>query len=329
MVEFREEVMAALRGRERPAVTVVRAGGLGDTILVLPVLELVRSTAPRAELTLVGSAWAERLVPLLPAPVRILGFDAREMTPLFVRGAVRDPAGAFAGADLAVLYTADAEEPLVENAGRLCPGRTIHWPVDPAGACHAAAHFAAALTKSPPDMTELGGPSLVVPPEASAPAEEWLRERFAQTDGPVAVHPGSGGRRKCWPAIHFAQVARSLGHPLLLLEGPADAEACSRTAELIGSQVPTARAAGLTVGEGAALLHRCRLYLGNDSGMSHLAASLCVPTVAVFGMTDPQVWRPLGPSVVACGGLTTWPEPEEVAEACRQMLRLDLPVDAE
>jgi ADP-heptose:LPS heptosyltransferase len=44
-------------------------------------------------------------------------------------------------------------------------------------------------------------------------------------------------------------------------------------------------------------LQQCMCYLGNDSGITHLAAMLGVPTVAIFGPTDPAIWRPMGPSV--------------------------------
>jgi len=47
----------------------------------------------------------------------------------------------------------------------------------------------------------------------------------------------------------------------------------------------------------AAILSRCRLYVGNDSGVTHLAAAVGVPTVAIFGPTDPDVWAPRGPGV--------------------------------
>jgi ADP-heptose:LPS heptosyltransferase len=49
-------------------------------------------------------------------------------------------------------------------------------------------------------------------------------------------------------------------------------------------------------------LQQCRCYLGNDSGITHLAAMLGVPTVAIFGPTDPKIWRPMGPFVKVIQG---------------------------
>jgi len=52
----------------------------------------------------------------------------------------------------------------------------------------------------------------------------------------------------------------------------------------------------------AGVLARCSVYVGNDSGVSHLAAAVGAPTVAIFGPTDPRVWGPRGPRVQTVGG---------------------------
>ncbi|MGD8878557.1 MAG: glycosyltransferase family 9 protein, partial [Syntrophobacterales bacterium] len=51
------------------------------------------------------------------------------------------------------------------------------------------------------------------------------------------------------------------------------------------------------LGKLAALMHQADLYLGNDSGITHLAAACGIPTIALFGPTDPQIWGPRGPQV--------------------------------
>jgi ADP-heptose:LPS heptosyltransferase len=79
--------------------------------------------------------------------------------------------------------------------------------------------------------------------------------------------------------------------------------------------VPVAAASGVPLTDLAALLCRCHAFLGNDSGVSHLAGMMGIPTVAVFGPTDPAVWAPLGPNVRTLGGRGTWPEPSEVVRA--------------
>jgi ADP-heptose:LPS heptosyltransferase len=123
----------------------------------------------------------------------------------------------------------------------------------------------------------------------------------APPQGFLALHPGSGGRSKCWPVERFLQLARQAQRedytPVVFL-GPADDE-CRRAIQA-ASRVPAPPgfllADSLPLREVLALLALARAYVGNDSGVTHLAAR-AGPTLALFGPTDPRVWRPLGPAV--------------------------------
>lgn len=114
----------------------------------------------------------------------------------------------------------------------------------------------------------------------------------------VAVHPGSGGSRKCWPVSSFAAVIRllrRLDRRVLLLGGPADHE---RIEILQQEQSTPTMLLDAPLLEVARHLCQCGCYLGNDSGITHLAALLGVPTIAMFRASDPAVWHPVGPSVM-------------------------------
>jgi hypothetical protein len=78
---------------------------------------------------------------------------------------------------------------------------------------------------------------------------------------------------------------------------------------------------GVPLSRLAALLVECSGYVGNDSGVSHLAAALGVPTAAVFGPTDPAVWAPVGPKVSVVGPLgdASWPTTCNVLVAARKL----------
>jgi ADP-heptose:LPS heptosyltransferase len=116
---------------------------------------------------------------------------------------------------------------------------------------------------------------------------------------PVVIHPGSGGRHKCWHLRNFLSVARMLaneGAEVVFLLGPAEREQFSEseTAEI----KRTGRTlANLTLADVLAVLGCARGFIGNDSGIMHLAAALGIRTVAVFGPTDPVIYGPLGPAV--------------------------------
>ncbi len=122
---------------------------------------------------------------------------------------------------------------------------------------------------------------------------------------------------KAWPAVHVAALVRGLGaagHAPLVVPGPGD-EALA--AELRTSLPAAAFAPPTRLGELADLLGRCRLFVGTDNGARHLAAAVGLPTVTLFGPTDPGGWNPASPehvslrTGVACSpcDLTTCPVP--------------------
>lgn len=120
------------------------------------------------------------------------------------------------------------------------------------------------------------------------------RERIA------AVHPGSGSEKKNWPVEKFAALCRwltdELAMQLLVVEGEADARVVAKLAESLAPR-PVTFARGLKLPELAAVLSRCALFVGNDSGITHLASAAGTPTVALFGVASFPIWEPRGERV--------------------------------
>jgi ADP-heptose:LPS heptosyltransferase len=115
----------------------------------------------------------------------------------------------------------------------------------------------------------------------------------------VYLHPGVGAPWKRWPAARFAALAERLvdrGYPVALVEGPADEEAVRAMQSLTAHPLPVLRETPLPAL--AETIAHARLYIGNDSGVTHLAAAAGVPTVALFGPTDPTSWAPRGDVLV-------------------------------
>jgi heptosyltransferase-3 len=100
----------------------------------------------------------------------------------------------------------------------------------------------------------------------------------------AVIHPFASSLRKRWPLENFREVARRLKMPVRWCAGPeeelADAIRINNLYDL------------------ACWLARARVYIGNDSGISHLAAAVGTPTIVLFGPTDPAVWAPLGSRVL-------------------------------
>jgi len=129
----------------------------------------------------------------------------------------------------------------------------------------------------------------------------WLLDHGIDpdTDRAVAVHAGSGMLSKCWPSVHVAAVVQELlenGIKVVLIEGPADAEATCAVTGQVPTALPRLQAASLSLV--FAVLARCGGFLGNDSGVTQMATALGLPTVAVFGPTDPGIWGYRGKRLV-------------------------------
>jgi predicted lipopolysaccharide heptosyltransferase III len=114
----------------------------------------------------------------------------------------------------------------------------------------------------------------------------------------VAVHPGARGRLRRWSPVRYAEIARRLnntyGARIVLLGGPGEGGLLEEVASEMDFS-PTVKTTGLGLLELGALLHRCHLFIGNDSAPGHIAASVGCPTISLFGPTFPHMWRPFSP----------------------------------
>jgi heptosyltransferase III len=158
---------------------------------------------------------------------------------------------------------------------------------------------------------------------------EFLRSAGLDPQAKLAVlHPGSGGVAKCWPLDNFAALAAILkqnGLQIAFLLGPAEEERFSP------DQIRQLQSAGkvlsdLTITESLWLLCCADLFVGNDSGISHLAAALGIRSLVLFGPSNPCLYQPIGPHVrILAESPATFARPDpqsvqKVAEAALQRL---------
>ena len=147
-------------------------------------------------------------------------------------------------------------------------------------------------------------PVLQTPTAAPAPrvwwpesAEAWAAAQKTTLPGRVlALAPGANWAGKCWPLAEFIALARQVAphfDGLLLLGSAAERDAASAIAA--AAPLPSLNLAGNTsLLEAAAILAHCAAFVGNDSGIGHLAAAAGVPTLTVFGPGQPARYRPWG-----------------------------------
>ncbi|MFZ0944063.1 MAG: glycosyltransferase family 9 protein [Syntrophobacteraceae bacterium] len=144
-------------------------------------------------------------------------------------------------------------------------------------------------------------PLILSPPVFETQAAGDLLRELGIYTRPVFIHPGSGGRRKVWPLANWhgllEWIRRELPLQALLSIGPADDYMDEFSWAMREAGVPII--SGLPLLRLCALLSLCRLYIGSDSGVSHLAAAAGIPSIAVFGPTDASVWAPQGSNAVA------------------------------
>jgi predicted lipopolysaccharide heptosyltransferase III len=129
-------------------------------------------------------------------------------------------------------------------------------------------------------------------------AGRWLAVHGLGPDRPfVAMHPGAKWPPKRWPAERFGQLAARLeaqGEAVVLLGDAADRPLLDAVTAATAAQAPLVMAGELPLGAVGALIQRARLFMGNDSGLMHLACAVGTPTIALFGPTLPERTGPLG-----------------------------------
>lgn len=123
----------------------------------------------------------------------------------------------------------------------------------------------------------------------------------------VLIHPFSGGARKNWPLVYFQKLANSLPLPVEWIAGPEEELAHARRFDNLLDL--------------ATSMSGARLYIGNDSGITHLAAAVGVPVLALFGPTDPGVWAPRQAVVMQSEPLSSLP-PSAVLSETQSLLAL-------
>lgn len=252
----------------------VRRGGLGDTLLMVPVLRALRRRHPERPLHFAGVLDFAVLLPHYGVVDKAL---SSEDLAVWSRGA---EAAWWRDYDLVV-----ADDATFRTAA---PHATRVECFDP----------------RPRDRRPL--PQQIATQLQLTlrwPQDAFLRQGPVAAGGPVVLAPGSGGRAKCWPRDRWLALAAPLaerGRGVEVLVGPVETERDDPRGWAWPVGVTFVVEAGLVAV--ARRLEGAAAFVGNDSGTTHLAAMLGVPTVALFGPSDPAVFAPLGPRVTVLGG---------------------------
>jgi ADP-heptose:LPS heptosyltransferase len=299
------------RGIETLAI--FRALQLGDMLCAVPALRALRAALPGARITLIGLPWAEQfalrfnsyiddfvafpghpafpeqpvqenLVPGFYQAMRSRNFDLALQ--MHGSGQVSNQIVSEFGANAVAGYAAT-------GGSTIDAGRFIEYPANGAeplrllklteflGAPSMGTHLEFPLTER--DAHELDESGLFAAPALVA-------------GNYICIHPGASIRDKCWPPQRFAEVADRLcdefGLPIVLTGSAKETDLTAAVAAHMRNKAVDA-AAPLSIGAMAVLMSRACLLICNDTGVSHIAAGLTLPSVVIFSKANMERWSPL------------------------------------
>ncbi|MGD0075384.1 MAG: glycosyltransferase family 9 protein [Candidatus Binataceae bacterium] len=279
----------------RPRVLIVFPGALGDLICFLPAMRALARRHPEAAVELMARGELARFAAGRLGVERGHAIDRPEVSLLF--GEAEDAAARasrFFGGFARVYSFFGAENATFRRVmANACAGPVSFHPFRPIIHDESGGHVSSAYLRSldEAERAEPSGARVTLGAEDLEAARQILARCRIEPGNFILLMPGSGSRTKNWPAEKFAELGRLLPphRPAAIILGPAEAELSGFFLE---QRFPVLQ--NLELGEAAAVARMASSFVGNDSGMSHLAAAVGTPGVVLFGPTDPARWRPLG-----------------------------------
>jgi heptosyltransferase III len=313
--KLREKLAIAAQQSQRGVI--LQPGAIGDCILTLPLAELMKETVCPGGVDMIGHTEYLGILPGRSCVDAVKSLDSMSLHRLFedemgFELADGDPLiMAFAGYSWIANFLDEPdshfEKNLIFTVNCSHSAEVITLAMKPANASdiHISNFYRKQFVEQGLSPEEHN--SAISIPMIKATQADKLRGMEILADSgimpvtkAIIMQPGSGGTHKCWHLDNFIAIANALekeGIDTVFLLGPAEQERFSQ------SVINEIRSIGnvltdLPLSDVLSVLSCARGYLGNDSGITHLAAALGIRTVAVFGPTDPALYAPIGPAVI-------------------------------
>jgi ADP-heptose:LPS heptosyltransferase len=309
-------------------IVVLHPGALGDVLLAIPALRALRASAPADELVLAAQPRIGALLNSLAVVDRDIAFDTLGLETLFTDDDTPERLRTLVADARVVSWFGAGDATFVRRLRALAPDAVISstksLPMTTVWQ-HLLASIHPLLEVRDRAIEDAGRP-MPVPSVLAAEgrraltAAGWTGERRL-----LMIHPGAGGVTKRWPPEGFAAVAEALVKAVRLdvvvHDGPADHAAVA--ALRVRLTVPAFTLTDVPLPVLAGVLTHIALWIGNDSGVSHLAAVVGAPTLVLFAEAN-LAWRPWAEqartTVVDVGSLSRLDIDGVIAEAV-SMLR--------
>ncbi|HEV8185608.1 MAG TPA: glycosyltransferase family 9 protein [Chthoniobacterales bacterium] len=279
-------------------ILVIRGGAIGDFVLTLPAIKLLRDNFPDSHIEILGYKQIVALAERRFYADATRSIEYAGLASFFAKGAAlpSELADYFASFDLIVSYLFDCDKIFETNLRRCGVETLLVGSPKISGDDHAATQLARPLEEL---GLSLQSPSARIFP--SAADREFARSLLELSATPMfALHPGSGSATKNWPLTSWRSLGEQLlasgtARSLLAVGGEADRDGLAALKELRDGRVQFAE--NLPLPHLAALLERCAMFIGHDSGISHIAAAVGTSSVLLFGPSDPDIWAPRNTNV--------------------------------
>jgi heptosyltransferase-2 len=274
-------------------ILVIRGGAIGDFVLTLPAIKLLRDTWPHARLEILGYKHIIALAENRGYADATRSIEYGPLASFFAKDAelpaeLIDYFGSF---HLIVSYLFDPDGIFEANLRRCGKMHIVIGPAKLGMHEHAALQLARPLT-TVGVMADIAPPKLFPSESDHAEAALLLPPAAKRL---IAIHPGSGSATKNWPVANWIALGERLLRAgdvqLVVIGGEADASQIAqlrdgwpspRATYVIDQPLPIV----------AAVIARCDAFIGHDSGISHIAAAVGANSILLFGSTDPRVWAP-------------------------------------
>ncbi|MEM9280893.1 MAG: glycosyltransferase family 9 protein [Verrucomicrobiota bacterium] len=274
----------------------IRGGAVGDFILTLPAVRLVREHLPENEIEILGYPAITSLAVVSGLADRTRSIEDAKLAAFFAPGASLDEEWCdyFSSFDLVVSYLYDPDQFFSNNLKAAGVKSLLTGPFKP----HEDEPWQPAAVQLAKPLEHLAlfldDPEMVL----SYPQNGDFNLEISETSPPAIIHPGSGSPRKNWSLERWAEVVDKLsqqrGLTWLVSSGEAEHETIGDFTQMLEvREVPFRHLGDRSLPELGFLFSKTAFYLGHDSGISHLAASAGAGGLLLFGPTRPEVWAPV------------------------------------
>lgn len=311
------EEKGAQVAREAQRAVILQPGALGDCILTLPLARVMKHALGLGGVDIIGHTEYIGILPGRSCVDSVRSIDSTQLHRLFAESATFDledhdplintfsdyawivtfmgePDGNF---EQNLIFTANCSHSAEVVTLALKPPRTKRR--------HIAEYYVeqfAGQSGLATDQADIGARNVLItvtPADRAGGLELLDQAGIDVSKRLVVLHPGSGGRRKCWHPENFIAVAQALRAAeveALFLLGPAEMERFG-VKDLAHMRDSAKLLTDLSLTDVVGLLGCADAFVGNDSGVTHLAAGMGLRTFAMFGPTDPALYRPIGPAL--------------------------------